>query len=75
MLRHFVVLGGLLGTRVGAAPSGQFGLYAYGGGIGGAQVFYSNDVAYIGDQAQMDDEEAARVSPRAQTTPSSGIRT
>ncbi|KAI0532266.1 hypothetical protein GGR58DRAFT_490780 [Xylaria digitata] len=56
-----LVLGGLLGRSVPAAPSGQFGLYAYGAGIGGAQVFYSHDVAFIGDQMQMDDEEAASV--------------
>ncbi|TGJ82512.1 hypothetical protein E0Z10_g6243 [Xylaria hypoxylon] len=55
-----LVLGGLLGTRAAAAPpSGQFGLYAYGGGIDGAQVFYSN--AFIGDQTQMNDDEAASV--------------
>ncbi|KAF2963046.1 hypothetical protein GQX73_g10525 [Xylaria multiplex] len=31
------------------------------GGIGGAQVFYSHDAAFIGDQMQMDDDEAASV--------------
>ncbi|KAI0855768.1 hypothetical protein F4860DRAFT_447985 [Xylaria cubensis] len=55
-----VVLGGVLAAR-DAAPAGPFGLYAYGGGITGAQVFYSHDVAYIGDQMQMDDDEAAPV--------------
>ncbi|KAI8953092.1 hypothetical protein F4801DRAFT_588481 [Xylaria longipes] len=54
-----VALGGVLGRD--AAPTGPFGLYAYGGGITGAQVFYSHDVAYIGDQTQMDDDEAASV--------------
>ncbi|KAI0429455.1 hypothetical protein F5Y09DRAFT_310287 [Xylaria sp. FL1042] len=56
-----LVLGGLLGTRAGAAPSGPFELYAYGGGISGAQVFYSNGMAFVGNQTQMDDEEAASV--------------
>lgn len=37
-----LVLGSVPGTRAVAAPAGPFGLYAYGGGIGGAQVFYSN---------------------------------
>lgn len=37
-----LALGGVLGTKAVAAPSGQFGLYAYGSGIGGAQIFYSN---------------------------------
>lgn len=56
-----LALGGVLGTKAVAAPSGQFGLYAYGSGIGGAQIFYSNDVAYVGDQTQTDDDEAAIV--------------
>ncbi|KAI1173264.1 hypothetical protein F4777DRAFT_581161 [Nemania sp. FL0916] len=56
-----LVLGGVLRAVTSTAPSGQFGLYAYGGDISGAQVFYSNDVAYIGDQQQMNDEEAADV--------------
>ncbi|KAI1163775.1 hypothetical protein F5B18DRAFT_298770 [Nemania serpens] len=56
-----LVLGSVPGTRAVAAPAGPFGLYAYGGGIGGAQVFYSNDVAFIGDQTQMNDDEAALV--------------
>ncbi|KAI0114348.1 hypothetical protein GGR51DRAFT_503999 [Nemania sp. FL0031] len=55
------VLGGLIGPKAVAAPSGQFGLYAYGGSISGAQVFYSNDMAFIGDQTQTDDQEAATV--------------
>ncbi|KAI0442889.1 hypothetical protein F4803DRAFT_550610 [Xylaria telfairii] len=54
-----VVLGSVVDRD--AAPAGPFGLYAYGGGITGAQVFYSNDVAYIGDQSQMNDDEAALV--------------
>ncbi|KAI0400128.1 hypothetical protein F4802DRAFT_602293 [Xylaria palmicola] len=62
ILASRLVLGGVLGTRKEAAPSGQFGLYAYGKGIGGAQVFYSRDVAFIGDQTQMDDDEAAPVA-------------
>ncbi|KAI1813213.1 hypothetical protein GGS20DRAFT_491968 [Poronia punctata] len=53
-----LALAGLVGAR---APSGPFGLYAFGSGIGGAPVFYSHDVAYIGDQTHMDDEEAVRV--------------
>ncbi|KAI1420020.1 hypothetical protein F5Y12DRAFT_165646 [Xylaria sp. FL1777] len=56
-----LVLGGLLGMRASPTASGQFGLYAYGGGIGGAQVFYSNGVAFVGNQTQMEDEEAASV--------------
>ncbi|KAI1128950.1 hypothetical protein F5Y10DRAFT_291480 [Nemania abortiva] len=56
-----LAMGGLIGTREVAAPTGQFGLYAYGGGISGAQVFYSNDMAFIGDQTQTDDQEAATV--------------
>ncbi|GAP86964.1 putative cytochrome p450 protein [Rosellinia necatrix] len=55
-----VVLGSVLGTRE-VAPTGQFGLYAYGSNIGGAQIFYSNEGAFVGDQTQMDDEEAALV--------------
>ncbi|KAH8163129.1 hypothetical protein CIB48_g5113 [Xylaria polymorpha] len=58
--RVVVVLGSVVVDR-DAAPAGPFGLYAYGGGITGAQVFYSNDVAYIGDQSQMNDDEAALV--------------
>ncbi|KAI1738651.1 hypothetical protein F4680DRAFT_164449 [Xylaria scruposa] len=54
-----LVLGGVLARD--AAPAGPFGLYAYGGGITGAQVFYSHDAAYIGDQTQMGDDEAAQV--------------
>ncbi|KAI0467704.1 hypothetical protein F4859DRAFT_231110 [Xylaria cf. heliscus] len=54
-----LVLGSVLAKD--AAPAGPFGLYAYGGGIAGAQVFYSNDVAYIGNQTQMNDDEAALV--------------
>ncbi|KAI0394164.1 hypothetical protein F5Y17DRAFT_458207 [Xylariaceae sp. FL0594] len=53
-----LALAGLLGAR---APDGPFGLYAYGSGIGGAPVFYSQDMAFIGDQTQIGDEEAARV--------------
>ncbi|KAI1109100.1 hypothetical protein F5Y14DRAFT_433752 [Nemania sp. NC0429] len=57
--------GGVSGSapepRAVAAPAGPFGLYAYGGGIGGAQVFYSHDVAFIGDQTKMNDDEAALV--------------
>ncbi|KAI0411123.1 hypothetical protein F5X98DRAFT_64217 [Xylaria grammica] len=56
-----LVLAGVLGTRATAPAGGQFGLYAYGDGISGAQVFYSNDMAFIGDQTQIDDEEAASV--------------
>lgn len=37
-----LLYGGLLAVRVGAARSDPFGLYAYGSGIGGAQLFYSN---------------------------------
>ncbi|KAI0450051.1 hypothetical protein F5B21DRAFT_448371 [Xylaria acuta] len=64
MLSLLIVLGSrLVGGVLGrdAAPVGPFGLYAYGGPITGAQVFYSHEVAYIGDQTQMDDDEAARV--------------
>lgn len=39
--RVVVVLGSVVVDR-DAAPAGPFGLYAYGGGITGAQVFYSN---------------------------------
>ncbi|KAI0551261.1 hypothetical protein F4679DRAFT_146516 [Xylaria curta] len=56
-----LVLGGALLAARDAAPAGPFGLYAYGGGITGAQVFYSHDAAYIGDQTQMNDDEAAQV--------------
>ncbi|KAI3319488.1 hypothetical protein HD806DRAFT_509154 [Xylariaceae sp. AK1471] len=56
-----LVLGGVLGERAKDSPSGQFGLYAYGGSISGASLFYSNDVAFVGDQTQMDDQDAARV--------------
>ncbi|KAI1299569.1 hypothetical protein F5Y03DRAFT_397570 [Xylaria venustula] len=52
-----LVVGGVLGTR----DNNQFRLYAYGGGISGAQVFYSNGAAFVGNQTQMDDNEAASV--------------
>ncbi|KAI1349469.1 hypothetical protein F5Y01DRAFT_185135 [Xylaria sp. FL0043] len=56
-----LVLGGLLGTGHGAAPSGPFELYAYGGGVSGAQVFYSKGAAFVGNQTQTDDGDAASV--------------
>ncbi|KAI8626526.1 hypothetical protein F5Y19DRAFT_478390 [Xylariaceae sp. FL1651] len=73
---------GSLGARAKNAPTGPFGLYAYGSGIGGAPVIYSQgksnsvesrrhewtnltqkyqDVAFIGDLAEMDNLDAARV--------------
>ncbi|KAI0967209.1 hypothetical protein F4678DRAFT_446964 [Xylaria arbuscula] len=52
-----LVVGGVLGTRVNS----QFRLYAYGGSISGAQVFYSNGAAFVGNQTKMDDNEAASV--------------
>ncbi|KAI0508864.1 hypothetical protein F5B22DRAFT_378582 [Xylaria bambusicola] len=54
----------LQATRVlvgAATPIDPFGLYAYGPGISGARVFYSNELAFIGNQTQIDDEEAASV--------------
>jgi hypothetical protein len=37
-----LALASLLGVRAKDAPSGPFGLYAYGSGISGAPVFYSH---------------------------------
>ncbi|KAI0007666.1 hypothetical protein F4779DRAFT_494459 [Xylariaceae sp. FL0662B] len=44
------------------APSGPFRLYAYGPGIGGAPVFSSGDLAFLGNPRLLDDPEAATVS-------------
>ncbi|KAI1078008.1 hypothetical protein F5B20DRAFT_250260 [Whalleya microplaca] len=44
------------------APTGPFGLYAYGPGIGGAAVFSSGDFAFLGNPKLLDDPEAATVS-------------
>ncbi|CAJ2512546.1 Uu.00g055610.m01.CDS01 [Anthostomella pinea] len=43
------------------APTGPFNLYAYGDGIGGAPVFTSGDVAYLGNKSELNDAEASPV--------------
>jgi hypothetical protein len=42
ILASRLALAGLVAARAGDALIGSFGLYGYGGGIGGAPVFYSN---------------------------------
>ncbi|KAH9889739.1 hypothetical protein F4778DRAFT_388989 [Xylariomycetidae sp. FL2044] len=41
------------------APTGQFSLYAYGSGIGGASIFSTGDMAYIGNPDSLGNDNAA----------------
>ncbi|KAL7627708.1 hypothetical protein AAE478_001902 [Parahypoxylon ruwenzoriense] len=48
-------------TLVERAPTGTFGLFAYGDGIGGVSVFTAGDRAFLGNATEVGDDEAAPV--------------